>query len=233
VVVMMLSACKQAEEASPEGLWETLVEDCAAKDASAIREHTDLLYQDDLGGPGRLEDDLRRLFSVYDRLHIGTRDLKFDDREINGSISVEGKRLRFQGPLALVLNPGPRGPQVRAGLLTDLRAILLALRDRREALESGFTEFMFEAVSPEYQGKAGGREALMAKVRERLAAQGESAIIAQNVEIGIEGDQAQVAQDCLVLHPLGKKPGERKIQEKLRLRKEGTRWRFTGGLDDE
>jgi hypothetical protein len=228
---LWISGCQKGEPVTPVQFWTAVSQALAARDSGAVLVMVDLRYQDDVGGVGRLEDDLRQLFTVYGPLRVSTRDAGEAGPELSGRLQVEGRRLRFDGPLRLTFLPGPRGPLIGSGVLTDLRNILHSLRERRLALETAFPDRLDEVVSVEYKGKQGGKAELMEQVRGDLRAVKDTALITEELSIEAGAEEAEVTQSCLIVTHVGDKTLEDRLQERLRLRKEGSRWRFVGGLD--
>jgi hypothetical protein len=163
-------------------------------------------------------------------LALSLEDASYRREKIQGHARVEGRRLRFEGPLELGLSRMPSGPLLSSGVLTDLRAIIHALRERRVAIERGTPERLELVVSPEYTGKVGGRDRLIARLREDLREVDTQAIMVDDVDIHVSGDRARVVQSFLMITRVGERRLENRSRERLELRKEGSLWRFIGGL---
>lgn len=215
---------------SPEALLARVRRACADRDAGAIRLLVDPSYQDDLGGPARLEDDLRQLFAVYGRLELNARDLVRRGDQLSGYAEVKGKALRYQGPLRMQVVTGPSGPLVQSGLLTELRGVLDVLRQRRIAIERGSTERLDALISMEYKPVQGDRHDLMRQMRASFEQNHDTALMTSDVGILVERDRAQVVQSYLLVTHVQDRAIERRDTERLILRKEGTRWRIIDGL---
>ncbi len=103
-------ACRQDDSPTPMGLLRVLKDGCASRDTGLLLTHVDIHYQDELGGPGRLEDDLRRMFTVYGKLKVDLLDVTVGPGEIKGHAMVAGKRIRLDAkiggitPDILILN---------------------------------------------------------------------------------------------------------------------------------
>ena len=221
---------KSAEASSPEALLELVREACAGRDAGAIMAVIDRDYADDLGGPGRLEDDLRQLFTVYGTLDLRVKDVVRDGSRLRGFAVVEGRAMRYQGPLVVEFVFSAMGPLIRSGLLTDLRGVIDTLRQRRIAIERGSIGRIDAVISMEYRGKDGDRESLMRRLRESFRDTHDSALIVRDVDIAVEQDRARVLQSYLLVTHVEHRTVERRDRERLILRKEGTRWRIIDGL---
>lgn len=200
------------------------------RDTGAIMLLVDKEYQDDVGGVGHLEEDLRRLFAVYGKLKFRCKEITTFDDGLRADALVEGKALRYQGPLNLQLVRTPQGWVVRAGLLTDLRGIMRTLRDRRLALERGFIDDLADLISPEYSDNKGGRKEYIQRIRSEFGSLGNAAIVVNDLEIVVSGENARVTQSYLLITHVNERAIEQRDRERLELRKEGTRWRFFTGL---
>jgi len=228
-------ACHQEESPTPQRLLQVLKDGCAAKDTGLLLTYVDIHYQDDLGGPGRLEDDLRRMFTVYGKLEVELEDVTVSPEEIKGHAVLAGRRMHFSGPLDLKISKVPDGYLVISGLWTELRGILHTLRERRLALESGVPARMERFVSDQYQGGGGGREDYLSRLRNDLAAVQATALIVDDLNITIGGGSderpcAKVIQSYLLIQGVGERKLENRDRERLTLCKEGSLWRFVGGL---
>jgi hypothetical protein len=235
ILVLACLGCQQGDSPTPDRLLQVLKDGCAAKDTGLLLMYVDIHYQDDLGGPGRLEDDLRRMFTVYGKLEVDIQDVMVNPEQIKGHAVVAGKRMRYSGPLDLKIAKVPDGYLVISGLWTELRGILHTLRERRLALESGVPSRMERFVSDQYQGAGGGREDYLSRLRNDLAAVQATALIVDDLNITIGGgsDQkpcAKVIQSYLLIQGVGERKLENRDRERLTLCKEGSLWRFTGGL---
>jgi hypothetical protein len=229
------SACRQDESPTPQRLLRVLKDGCAAKDTGLLLMYVDIHYQDDLGGPGRLEDDLRRMFTVYGKLEVELHDVTVSAEEIKGHAVVTGKRMRYSGPLDLKISEVSDGYLVVSGLWTELRGILHTLRERRLALESGVPARMERFVSDQYQGAGGDREDYLSRLRNDLAAVQATALIVDDLNITLGGGSderpcAKVIQSYLLIQGVGERKLENRDRERLTLCKEGSLWRFVGGL---
>jgi len=240
VLVLLLAAlagpaCHRDEPPTPQRLLQVLQEGCAAKDTGLLLMYVDIHYQDDLGGPGRLEDDLRRMFTVYGKLEVELLDVTVSPEEIKGHATVAGKHMHYSGPLDLKIAKVPEGYLVVSGLWTELRGILNTLRERRLALESGVPGRMERFVSDQYRGAVGDREDYLSRLRNDLAAVQATALIVDDLNITIGGGSddrlcATVLQSYLLIQGVGERKLENRDRERLTLCKEGSLWRFTGGL---
>lgn len=229
------AACRQDDSPTPQKLLRVLEDGCASRDPGLLLTHVDIHYQDDLGGPGRLEDDLRRMFTVYGKLRVDLLDVSVGPEEIKGHAVLAGKRMRYEGPLRLKLARAPDGYLVSSGLWTELRGILHSLRERRLALESGVPGRMERFLSDRYRGEIGGREDYLSRLRNDLAGVRATALIVDdlNISIGSGSDQqpcATVIQSFLLIQGVGERRIENRDRERLTLCKEGSLWRFVGGL---
>jgi hypothetical protein len=237
VLILALAGlgCQQDDSPTPDRLLQALKDGCASKDTGLLLMYVDIHYQDDLGGPGRLEDDLRRMFTVYGKLEVDIQDVVVNPEQIKGHAVVAGKRMRYSGPLDLKISKVPDGYLVISGLWTELRGILHTLRERRLALESGVPSRMERFVSDQYDGAGGGREDYLSRLRNDLAAVQATALIVDDLNITIGGgsDQklcAKVIQSYLLIQGVGERKLENRDRERLTLCKEGSLWRFVGGL---
>jgi hypothetical protein len=229
------AACRQDDSPTVENLVRVLKEGCASRDTGLLMTYVDIHYQDDLGGPGRLEDDLRRIFTVYGELSVELLDVTVNPEEIRGHAVVAGKRMRYEGPLELKIAKMPTGYLVSSGLWTELRGILSTLRERRLALESGVPGRMERLVSDDYRGEGGDREDLLSRLRSDLAAVQATALIVDDVNISVRSGSgkrscATVIQSYLLIQGVGERKLENRDRERLTICKEGSLWRFTGGL---
>ena len=227
--------CQQDDSPTPGKLLQVLKQGCASKDTGMLLMYVDLHYRDDLGGPGRLEDDLRRMFTVYGKLEVDVQDVTVGPEQIKGHATVAGKRMRYTGPLHLKIAKVPDGYLVVSGLWTELRGILHTLRERRLALESGVPARMERFVSDQYRGAGGDREDYLSRLRNDLAAVQATALIVDDLNItvgGGSGEQpcAKVIQSYLLIQGVGERKLENRDRERLTLCKEGSLWRFVGGL---
>ena len=230
VALVCLQACQHEEPGTPAYVLARVHEGCSSRDVGMVMNQVDIHYQDDLGGPGRLEDDLRQLFTVYGGLQLGLANMRFGDKTIEAHAVVTGRHLRFEGPLRMETSRIPAGVLLQSGLLTDMRAIIHALRERRIALETGSPRRLEFVVSPLYQGEIGGKDELMKRVEDDLARVKARAIMATDLDIQIDENRARVLQSFDMVIQAGQRTGESHARERLMLHKEGTRWRFVGGL---
>jgi hypothetical protein len=203
---------------------------CASRDTGLLMDSVDINYQDDLGGPGRLEDDIRQLFRVYGRLLFKIQDITTKPASIKGHAIVEGKGLRYEGPLQLSTISQPDGLFLSSGVLTDLRSIVYSLRERRLALESGMAERLQRLISRNYNGPIGGRQELIDRLRKDLEAVKAQALMVDDLNIQVSGDQARVIQSFLLITRVGERKLDNRDRERLHLRREGHWWYFVGGL---
>jgi hypothetical protein len=228
-------ACRQDDSPTPQKLLQVLKGGCASRDTGLLLAYVDIHYQDDLGGPGRLEDDLRRMFTVYGKLRVDLLDVTVSPDEIKGHAVVVGKRMRYEGPLNLKIAKVPTGYLVSSGLWTELRGILHTLRERRLALESGVPSRIERFVSDQYHGEGGGREDFLQRLRNDLAAVQATALIVDDLNINVNSGSdeqpcATVIQSYLLIQGVGERKLENRDRERLKLCKEGSLWRFVGGL---
>jgi hypothetical protein len=235
ILFLLCLGCQQDDSPTPEKLLRVLKDGCAAKDTGLLLMYVDIHYRDDLGGPGRLEDDLRRMFTVYGKLEVDVQDVTVNPEQIKGHATLAGKRMRYNGPLDLKIAKVPDGYLVVSGMWTELRGILHTLRERRLALESGVPGRMERFVSDQYQGTGGGREDYLSRLRNDLAAVQATALIVDDLNITISGGTAErpcatVLQSYLLIQGVGERKLENRDRERLSLCKEGSLWRFVGGL---
>ena len=195
--------CQEPDPHSPQTLVQVLEESCASKDAGLLLNSVDINYQDELGGPGRLEDDIRQLFRVYGKLLLKFQDVTTSGSEIKGHAIVKGKGLHYEGPLRLRLTSMPAGLLLSSGVLTDLRGVLYSLRERRIALESGIASRLQRLIAQSYSGPGGGKQALMDRLRSDLEAVQALALMVDDVNITVSGDQARVIQSFLLITRVG------------------------------
>jgi len=105
ILFFLCLGCQQDEPPTPDKLLRVLEDGCASKDTGMLLMHVDIHYQDDLGGPGRLEDDLRRMFTVYGKLEVELSDVLVSPEEIATMvwdnplplIGVSPERVRMSG----------------------------------------------------------------------------------------------------------------------------------------
>ena len=226
-----LAGCARAPRAdSPEALVETVRAALARKDPGAIMAVVDRGYADELGGPGRLEDDLRQLLAVYGALELRIKGLQREGEVLTGAGTVQGHGLRFEGPLSWTTTSGTLGPLLRSGLLTDLRAVIDTLRQRRLAIERGSIDRLDAVLSMEYRAAEGTRADLLEHLRTSFEEARDTAMIVDRVEIVVERDRARVSQSVLYVSHVRDRVVERRDRERIVLRKEGTRWRIFEGL---
>lgn len=230
VAVLCLHACQHEEPGTPGFVLSRVREGCGTRDVGMVMDQVDIHYRDDLGGPGRLEDDLRQLFTVYGELGLELADLRIGQEAIEAHAVVQGRAMRFEGPLRMGLTRIPSGALVRSGLLTDMRAIIDALRERRLALEKGAIRRLALVVSPLYQGEAGGKDELLARVERDLARVQSQAIMVTDLRIQVEEDRARVVQAYDLITRAENRTREQHARERLVLHKEGSLWRFVKGL---
>ena len=231
LLACLSSGCQQRSEAqSPQAVMEVVQQACSRKDVGAVIAMVDRAYADDLGGPGRLEDDLRQLFAVYGALDLRLRDVVLRGDRLHAAAALDGRALRYRGPLVLDFAVGPMGPLIHSGLFSDLRAIIETLRQRRIAVERGSIERAELVISMEYGKERAKRAALIQRLEQSFAAVQDTALIVADLDIIVERDRAQVTQSYLLVTHVSKKAIERRDTERLVLRKEGTRWRITEGL---
>ncbi len=231
VLAVAVGGCEQQSAPdTPQGVWSRIRAACQQRDTGAVLELVDRRYADDLGGVGRLEDDLRQLFVVYGALELELGGPRLDGGRLRGTARVRGRALRYRGPLVLEFAAGPMGLLLRSGLLTDLRGVLATLRQRRLALERGAIERLDAVMSMEYRGDGSGRRAVLDRLAERSERDRPPALMVHRVDIRVEADRAQVSQQVSWLAGGRKDTAERRDTERLTLRKEGTRWRILAGL---
>jgi hypothetical protein len=227
----LLPACRETNPHLPVVVLDGLMEGLNKRDVGEVMSLVDIRYQDDVGGRGRLEDDLRQLITVYGRLNVQFSDQHQSEKGTIGNATVEGKALRFEGPMCIQLSSGPDGLFVASGVLTDLRGVQRMLRDRRLALESGSAEKMEELISAEYRGVQGGKKELLDRLRRDFAEAKGTAILGKDLDIRTNGEEAEVRQSFLIVTKVGSNASEDLLREKLKLRREGTRWRIVAGLN--
>lgn len=201
-------------------------------DAGGILNLVDMRYQDDVGGQGRLGDDLRQLFTVYGPLRIRFEALTEENDACSGTVQLKGRGLIYRGPWKLSLLPGPQGPLIGSGVLPELRQVLNTLRERRLALETGVAERLGDVVSHTYRDRNGGKDELLRRLREELLASYGMAVIYRNVDITVEATSASARVKLLwVRHTSPEKVVEENREETLSLVREGSSFRLAGGLD--
>ncbi len=227
--VICLSCQATATNAS-QTLIDELAQACADQDTGRLMGMVDHQYYDDLGGPGRLESDLRQLFTVYGRLGLELQALDTAPDRISGQARIRGKGLEYQGPFVLEMSAVANGFALRAGLLTELRGILDTLRERRLAVEENSSRRLERMVSADYRSKQEDRTSLLAKADQKLPRGQVQGFIVETVDIRVENDKAEVHQTLLWILRDGSKKSEQKRQEVVRMQKEGSLWRITGGL---
>jgi hypothetical protein len=233
VLAVAVGGCEQQPARdTPQGVWSRIRAACQQRDTGAVLELVDRRYADDLGGVGRLEDDLRQLFVVYGALELELAGARVDGAQLRGTARVRGRALRYRGPLELEFAAGPMGLLLRSGLLTDLRGVLATLRQRRLALERGAIERLDAVVSMEYRSADAdaGRRAVLQRLAERLERERPPALLVHRVDIRVEADRARVTQRVSWLAGGSRPADARQDTERLTLRKEGTRWRILAGL---
>lgn len=230
IVGLCLQACQDHDPGTPAWVLSRLSKGCRTRDVGMVMNQVDIHYRDDLGGPGRLEEDLRQLFTVYGDLRLELADTRIAGDTIETHAVVTGRHLRFEGPLRMELARIPAGALLHTGVMTDMRAIIQALRDRRIALERGTPRRLALVVSPLYQGQVGGKDELMARVEQDLAAVEARAIMVTDLDIQVEEGRARVLQSFDMIIQAGGQARENHARERLTLHKEGSLWRFVGGL---
>ncbi len=232
LVLLSGVACQQPDLHAPVVLSDGLVAACAVPDVGAVLTMVDREYSDDRGGPGRLADDLRQLFTVYGPLNLEVMDLEQGKDVLSGHLQVEGKGLLFEGPMVWRTVDQPTACFLAGDFLTELRAVVWLLRDRRRALEEGSLERLGELISLEYRGEVGGWKELLERTRLDLAASKGVGMMVHDLRVVVQGGSAQVTQAYMLIYRIGEegKLMEQKARERLQLRKEGTRWRIVGGL---
>ncbi len=228
--LVLLCACQETAHDSPRTLLSRIERALRLGDTGAIMLLIDKEYQDDLGGAGHLAEDLRRLFTVYGELEFRCENITTFPESLSANAIVEGRTLHYEGPFTLQLGRTTDGWVVRGGLLTDLRGIIQTLRDRRLALERGVVDELAEIVSPEYNGRPGGRKGVIGRIRSEFASIRDAALVVRDLEIVVTGENAQVTQSYLLITHVNERTIEQRDRERLELRKEGTRWRFFAGL---
>ncbi|MBW1809609.1 MAG: hypothetical protein JRJ87_15550 [Deltaproteobacteria bacterium] len=230
IMGLACTACRHADPHSPMTIIDELEKAFSGKDIGLVMVSVDIHYQDELGGPGRLEDDLRQLFIVYGSLLLDLQDVTMRAEKVSGHAVVEGKRLRFEGPWELLFKTNHNGLVVSSGLLTDLRGIISTLRERRIAIESGMPQRLSRYVSVDYRGESGGKPELLARVTADLKAVQAQAFIVDDLNIVVGGDKAKVIQSFLLINIVGEKKIKNRSRERILMQKEGSLWRITGGL---
>ncbi len=201
-------------------------------DAGGILNLVDMRYQDDLGGQGRLGDDLRQLFTVYGPLRLRFEELSQDGDTCTGTVRLKGRGLSYRGPWKLTLLPGPQGPLIGSGVLPELREVLNTLRERRLALETGVVERLADVVSHTYRDRNGGRDELVSRLRGELLASYGMAVIYRDLDITVEPASASARVKLLLVRHTGPdKVTEENREETLALVREGSSFRLSGGLD--
>lgn len=226
-------ACSQSGDTlSPEQqVLSVLTKSLKAKDTGAIMEIVDRSYHDEAGGPGRLEDDLRRIFSVYGKLDFQIKEKpKTKDSSLLLRYTIGGHGLEFEGPMHLQFRTTPQGPLITSGILTDMRAVLDIMRQRRLAIEHGSADMLDLIMSMDYKPEQGTRQKLLSRLHETLSSQGRVGIVVLDLKISIDKSMAKVVQSLLKLEIEKTETRENRFTEHIVLRKEGTRWRILQGL---
>ncbi len=224
-------ACSRAPQAgSAEALVERIRLGLERKDPGAIMSVVDRSYADELGGPGRLEDDIRQFLTVYGALRLEIHGLERSGDQLRARSTVRGRGLSFSGPLNWTVASGAMGPLLRSGLLTDLRGVVDTLRQRRLAVERGSVDRLDLVLSMEYRAAEGTRAQVLDRARESFSAARDTAMIVDELEIEIAKDRAKVSQAVLLISHVRDRVVEHRDRERIVLRKEGTRWRIFEGL---
>jgi hypothetical protein len=230
LVGLLVVGCQAEGRSTPARVLEAIEKGCSKKDVGLILMQLDAEYEDDIGGAGRLEDDLRHLFVVYGPLAVKHEDLTLQDNGLTAHLVVSGKGLRYSGPQRLKLTKTAAGPVISSGLFLELRGIIETLRERRIALENGSPERLARLISAEYKGQVGGKAALIKRLRDDLAAVSMQALIVDDLDIEVGGKRAKAIQTFLLITEAGGKKIENKARERIMLQKEGSLWRIIGGL---
>ncbi len=179
-----------------------------------------------------MEDDLRRIFSVYGPLDFKIlKKSRLDDTRLKIRYNIKGLKFEFQGTMLIQFSSTPQGPLITSGLFTDMRAVLKVLRQRRLGLEQGSIDMLDSIISMDYKPKHGNRQEFISKLHETLSLQGRIGIVVENLKISIDNNTAKVVQSVLKLEIGEDKTLENRADEKIVLHKEGTRWRIWQGLD--
>jgi len=227
---LFVVACQAEERLTPARVLAAIEKGCAKKDAGLMVPYLDAEYEDDIGGPGHLEDDLRQLFVVYGPLVVKHEDVLVRPDGITAHLVVEGKGLRYSGPQRLKLSKTAAGPVIGSGVFLELRGIIETLRQRRIALEDNAPQRLARLISAEYKGKVGGKAALMERLRDDLTAVSMQALIVNDLDIEVGGNRARVIQSFLLITRAEGKKIENRARERIMLQKEGSLWRIIGGL---
>ncbi|NMB74259.1 MAG: hypothetical protein GYA21_03915 [Myxococcales bacterium] len=230
--LLLAAACAPGEPKSPEEFSHALARWLQGADAGGILNLVDMRYQDEVGGQGRLGDDLRQLFTVYGPLRLRFEKLVEDGDICTGTVRLKGRGLTFHGPWKLSLIPGPQGPLIGSGVLPELRLVLNTLRERRLALETGVVERLADVVSHTYHDRNGGRDELVSRLRGELLASYGMAVIYRDLDITVEATSASARVKLLLVRHTGPdKVIEENREETLSLVREGSSFRLAGGLD--
>jgi hypothetical protein len=229
-LVIVTLGCSKVDLSTQQGLLDTLKLACKKKDTGLLMTFIDINYEDDLGGPGRLDDDLRQLFTVYGSIVFDANHIETTDDIILADLSIKGQKLSFKGPIQLRVHQKQDRYIMSSGLFTELRGIVHVLRQRRIALEERNIERMQNLVSTAYNGEVGGRAELLAKVERELLKVDALAIVVDNLDIVVLDNQAKISQLVSIITRRGGRKDDSQKRLELQMRKEGSRWRIIGGL---
>jgi hypothetical protein len=215
--------CSCFESSHPAGvLLRALSSGFSKKNIGFIMTVVDEEYKDDLGGSGRLRNDLHNLFLVYGALELDLELVVSSASQMKVRFEGVGRSFQFKGTMDLYLLRG----KIKSGLLTDLRAVVSLLRERRMCVEENSIRCIEPLVSMEYHGN---REGLMEDLKDTFLQNRHTAFMVERLDIVVEGRQTRVVQRYVLLSLMEKQKVERKGVERLTLRKEGERWRIISG----
>lgn len=223
-------SCAGQQLSGPQELLDKLRNACLRRDAGAIMLAVDPGYLDTLGGRGRLEDDLRQLFTVYGKLDLRWQDVRQQKDQLESHLQLYGRRFRYSGPQIITVQQVADNWLITSGLLEIPRGILDTLRERRLGLEENDLGRLRRIVSEDYRGPGGGRKQLLERLATDLEQGPQRALVVNNMVIEAERRRATVIQSYLLILGVGKHRKQIKGREKIRLLYQVSRWRIAGGL---
>jgi len=230
--LLVLGACGEKMDHSVAALPGLLTRAASAADTGLIMSRVDLGYQDELGGPGRLEEDLHQIYSVYGPLKVRWANVQSTADSLKGSVEIEGKGLEFVGPLTLKLGRTPGGLYLTSGVFEELRGVLATLRERRIAVEDGAADRMWGLISRKYGNTPdeSGRDQIIDRLRKEFLSDEARGLITQSLRIQVTGQEAQAEPSLIWLSKKSGKTLKTQKNERLLLIKDKGSWRFIGGL---
>ena len=223
-------SCAVQQRSGPLGLLDKLRSACQRRDAGAIMLDTDPGYLDTLGGRGRLEDDLRQLFTVYGQLDVRWQDERLQEDRLESHLQISGRRFRFSGPQVITLQEVAGNWLITSGLLEVPRGILDTLRERRLGLEESDLGRLRRVISEDYQGPGGSRKQLLQRLESDLEHGPQRALVVNDLVIEAGRQRATVIQSYLLILGVGDRKKQIKGREKIQLLYQASRWRIAGGL---